>query len=225
MSRNSSAVSGPIPAILVLTDSSRQCPGYNRPIFQNFSFRTVQFRKFHCQKQILRRMHFFKIFFGGRFFGKSRYWNEKKKQYFNKKKSTFWRCGFCMDQDLERWLSLLIWCNTTTQIAVDIKNFVNQSLNLASVPLPKVLRFIFTEKGTSSMQASQGLRISIKDCCNSERISGLAFSIFTGDQTFLQWTNKRVIVSIITNPRAWSKTMGIASNSINWFVPQWNHIL
>ena len=62
------------------------------------------------------------------------------------------------------------------------------------------------------MQASQGLRISIKDCCNFERISGLAFSIFTGDQTFLQWTNKRVIVSIITNPRAWSKTMGIASN-------------
>ena len=48
------------------------------------------------------------------------------------------------------------------------------------------------------MQASQGLRISIKDCCNFERISGLAFSIFTGDQTFLQWTNKRVIVSIIT---------------------------
>ena len=45
-----------------------------------------------------------------------------------------------------------------------------------------------------------------------ERISGLAFTIFTGDQTFLQWTNKRVIVSIITNPRAWSKTMGIASN-------------
>ena len=80
-----------------------------------------------------------------------------------------------MDQDLERWLFLLIWCNTTTQIAV--------------------------EKGTSSMQASQGLRISIKDCCNFERISGLAFSIFTGDQTFLQWTNKRVIVSIITNPR------------------------
>ena len=116
-----------------------------------------------------------------------------------------------MDQDLERWLSLLIWCNTTTHIAVVIKNFVNQSLNLASVPLPKVLRFIFTEKGTSSMQASQGLRISIKDCCNFERISGLAFSIFTGDQTFLQWTNKRVIVSIITNPRAWSKTMGIAS--------------
>ena len=92
-----------------------------------------------------------------------------------------------------------------------IKNFVNQSLNLASVPLPKVLPFIFTEKGTSSMQASQGLRISIKDCCNFERISGLAFSIFTGDQTFLQWTNKRVIVSIITNPRAWSKTMGIAT--------------
>ena len=61
------------------------------------------------------------------------------------------------------------------------------------------------------MQASQGLRISIKNCCNFERISGLAFSIFTGDQTFLQWTNKRVIVSIITNPRAWSKTMGIAS--------------
>ena len=64
------------------------------------------------------------------------------------------------------------------------------------------------------MQASQGLRISIKDCCNFERISGLAFSIFTGDQTFLQWTNKRVIVSIITNPRAWSKTMGIASSLI-----------
>ena len=62
------------------------------------------------------------------------------------------------------------------------------------------------------MQASQGLRISIKDCCNFERISGLAFSIFAGDQTFLQWTNKRVIVSIITNPRAGSKTMGIASN-------------
>ena len=63
------------------------------------------------------------------------------------------------------------------------------------------------------MQASQGLRISIKDCCNCKRISGLAFSIFTGDQTFLQWTNKRVIVSIITNPRAWSKTMGIASKT------------
>ena len=119
-----------------------------------------------------------------------------------------------MDQDLERWLSLLIWCNTTTQIAVVIKNYVNQSLNLASVPLPKVLLFIFTEKGTSSMQASQGLHISIKDCCNFERISGLAFTIFTGDQTFLQWTNKRVIVSIITNPRAWSKTMGIASINI-----------
>ena len=58
--------------------------------------------------------------------------------------------------------------------------------------------------------SKSGLRISIKDCCNFERISGLAFSIFTGDQTFLQWTNKRVIVSIITNPRAWSKTMGIA---------------
>ena len=63
------------------------------------------------------------------------------------------------------------------------------------------------------MQASQGLRISIKDCCNFERISGLAFSIFTGDQTFLQWTN------IITNPRAWSKTMGIASKKIKTDFP------
>ena len=85
MSRNSSAVSGPIPAILVLTDSSRQCPGYNRPIFQNFSFRTVQFRKFHCQKQILRRMHFFKIFFSEEDFLGNRDSEMKKKQYFNEK--------------------------------------------------------------------------------------------------------------------------------------------
>ena len=68
MSRNSSAVSGPIPVILVLTDSSRQCPGYNRPIFQNFHFGTDQFRKFHCQKQILRRMHFFQIYFWRKIF-------------------------------------------------------------------------------------------------------------------------------------------------------------
>ena len=64
-----------------------------------------------------------------------------------------------------------------------LRYFVNQSLNLASVPLPKVLRFIFTEKGTSSMQASQGLRISIKDCCNFRKESG-CFSdlkIFMGD--------------------------------------------
>ena len=67
-----------------------------------------------------------------------------------------------MDRALERWLSLLILCNTTTQIAVVIKNFVNQSLNLASVPLPKVLHFIITEKGTSSMQASQGLLSLLK---------------------------------------------------------------
>ena len=68
------------------------------------------------------------------------------------------------------------------------------------------------------MQASQGLSllktVVTKDGCNCERISGLAFTIFK-DQTFLQWTNKRVIVSIITNPRAWSKTMGIASLDIN----------
>ena len=89
MSRNSSAVSGPIPAILVLTDSSRQCPGYNRPIFQNFRFRTVQFRKFHCQKQLLRRMHFFKIFFSEEDFLGNRDSEMKKKQYFNKKKSAF----------------------------------------------------------------------------------------------------------------------------------------
>ena len=61
-----------------------------------------------------------------------------------------------MDQDLERWLSLLIWCNTTTQIAVVIKNFVNQSLNLAFT-FTKLLRFKFTGIGTASMQASQGL--------------------------------------------------------------------
>ena len=85
-SRNSSAVSGPIPAILVLTDSSRQCPGYNRPIFQNFRFRTVQFRKFHCQKRILRRMHFFQIYFWRKIFLGNRDSEMKKKmQYFNKK--------------------------------------------------------------------------------------------------------------------------------------------
>ena len=40
---------------------------------------------------------------------------------------------------------------------------------------------------------------------------GQAFSSFTGDQTVLQWTTA-LIVSIIGNPRAWSKTMGIASS-------------
>ena len=84
---------------------------------------------------------------------------KKKKSNISIKKSTFYRCGFRMYRALERWLSLLILCNTTTQIAVVIKNFVNQSLNLASTTIAKLLRFIITEKGTSSMQASQGLSL------------------------------------------------------------------
>ena len=126
MSRNSSAVSGPIPAILVLTDSSRQCPGYNRPIFQNFRFWTVQFRKFHCQKQILRRMHFFKIFFPEEDFLGNRDSEMKKKQYFNKKGQLFkdvdfawiktWKDGCLYWYDvilLHRlpWLSRILWTN------------------------------------------------------------------------------------------------------------------
>ena len=154
MSRNSSAVSGPIPAILVLTDSSRQCPGYNT-IFQNFSFRTVQFRKFHCQKQLLRRMHFFKIFFSEEDFLGNRDSEMKKKSNISIKKSQLFKEDFAWIKTWEEgclcWYDVILLHN-----AVVIKNYVNQSLNLASVPLPKVLLFIFTEKGTSSMQASQG---------------------------------------------------------------------
>ena len=63
------------------------------------------------------------------------------------------------------------------------------------------------------MQASQGLRSTIKDCCNFERISGLAFSIFnTGDQAHsCNWTKQERgnSVWIITNPfHAWSYDYG-----------------
>ena len=146
MSRNSSAVSGPIPAILVLTDSSRQCPSYNRPIFQNFRFWTVQFRKFHCQKQILRRMHFFKIFFSEEDFLGNRDSEMKKKQYFNEKSQLFKDVDFAW---IKTWKDgCLCWYDVILlhRLPWLIKNFVNQSLNLASVPLPKVLRFIYSRK-------------------------------------------------------------------------------
>ena len=64
-----------------------------------------------------------------------------------------------MDQDMESWLSMQIWCNTTAQITVVIKNFVKQSLNLASTTITKLLRFILTGKGTSSKkQASKQVK-------------------------------------------------------------------